>query len=196
MSDKPTIPGVPAGDDSPADTSLPRTRITDILDGIVRHIGQAAAWLWAILVLVIVYNVVQRYVFGQGAIWLEEVQWHIYAIGFILGLSYAITADRHVRVDVLAERWRPKTIAWVELFGILFLLLPFTISILAAAVPFIEVSYRLNERSSAPGGLPYRWMIKSFILWGFALLSLAALSRLLRCTAAIFGWPRPIWPRD
>jgi TRAP-type mannitol/chloroaromatic compound transport system permease small subunit len=154
-----------------------------------------ASWVWAVLVLVIVFNVVQRYVFGIGAIWLEEVQWHIYGVGFIIGLSYAVTADRHVRVDVLAERWGARTKAWVEFFGIAVLLLPFIIAILAAGVPFVETSYAHNERSSAPGGLPFRWVIKSFILWGFGLLFIAALARLLRCMALLFGWPKPIWPR-
>lgn len=196
MSEKPIIPGVSAGEDSPADVTLPHTRVSDALDAFVRRIGQAASWVWVLLVLVIVYNVVQRYVFGIGAIWLEELQWHVYAIGFIIGLSYAITADRHVRVDVLSERWSPRTKAWVEMTGLLVLLLPFTVSIVIAAWPFLASSFVLNETSSAPGGLPYRWILKSFILWGFCLLVIAATARLLRCTAMLFGWPKPIWPRD
>lgn len=195
MSEKPNLPGVPAGDESPADFTLPHTRISDALDTVVRRVGQVAAWVWAILVLVIVYNVIQRYVFGIGAIWLEELQWHIYAVGFIIGLSYAVSADRHVRVDVLAERWGMRTKAWVEFAGIVLLLLPFTIAILTAGVPFVWTSYTLNEVSAAPGGLGYRWVLKSFILWGFGLLIIAATARLLRCMALLFGWPRPIWPR-
>lgn len=195
MADMPTIPGAAAGGEPPADPSLPRTWASDILDGFVRFIGQVASWIWIVLVLVILYNVVQRYAFGVGSIWLEELQWHLYAIGFIIGLSYAVVSDRHVRVDVVAERLRPKTRAVIEVLGILLLFLPFTIAILYAAIPFVETSYRLNERSSAPGGLPYRWIIKSFILWGFGLLIIAAFSRLLRCMALLIGWPRPIWPR-
>lgn len=195
MSEKPITAGVSAGDDPPADVTLPHTRISDTLDAVVRRIGQAASWVWALLVLVIVYNVVQRYVFGIGAIWLEELQWHVYAVGFIIGLSYAITADRHVRVDVVSERWGRRTKAWVEFIGLAVLLLPFTVSIVIAAWPFLASSFDLNERSAAPGGLPYRWILKSFILWGFGLLVIAAVARLLRCTALLFGWPRPIWPR-
>jgi TRAP-type mannitol/chloroaromatic compound transport system permease small subunit len=175
---------------------LPQTALSQRLEAGVRWIGKTTSWIWAALVVVIIYNVVQRYVFGIGAIWLEELQWHFYAIGFTIGLSYAMVADRHVRVDVLAERWSPRRRAWVEMFGLLFLLLPFSISIFVEAVPYWLTSYRLDESSAAPGGLANLWILKSFILWGFGLLALAAFARLLRCMAMLFGWPKPIWPRD
>jgi TRAP-type mannitol/chloroaromatic compound transport system permease small subunit len=63
-------------------------------------------------------------------------------------------------------------------------------------VPYWLTSYRLDESSAAPGGLANLWILKSFILWGFGLLALAAFARLLRCMAMLFGWPKPIWPRD
>lgn len=177
-------------------SGLPQTRLSHILEQIVRRIGNVVSWIWAALVVVIIYNVVQRYIFGIGAIWLEELQWHFYAIGFMIGLSYTMVADRHVRVDVLAEHWRARTRAWVEFFGLLLLLLPFTIAILIEAVPYWMTSFSLDESSAAPGGLPHMWILKSFILWGFGLLCLAAIARLLRCMAFLFGWPRPIWPQD
>jgi len=180
----------------PATHGLPRTRPSNVLDRIVLAIGNAAAWIWVALVLAIIFNVVQRYVFGIGAIWLEELQWHFYAIGFMIGLSYALVWDRHVRVDVLAERWGPRTRAWVEIFGLIALLLPFSAAIAAEAIPYFLTAYTLDESSSAPGGLPNLWILKSFIIWGFGLLILGALSRLLRCTALLVGWPTPIWPRD
>ncbi|GAA0587252.1 TRAP transporter small permease subunit [Caenispirillum bisanense] len=184
------------GDDLPADYSLPRTAISNVLDRGVRWIGRTSAWLWVVLVAVIVLQVVLRYAFNMGSIQLEELQWHIYAVGFILGLSYCFVENRHVRVDVVAERLRPKTRAWIELIGLLGMLLPFLIVILVQSIPFIETSYLQNERSGAPGGLPYRWILKSFIFWGFLLLIIAATARVLRCTAMLFGVPRPIWPKE
>lgn len=184
------------GDDLPSDFALPRTAVSNILDRFVRWVGRVTSWIWVILVAVIVLQVVLRYFFNMGSIQLEELQWHVYAIGFILGLSYCMVEDRHVRVDVVAERLRPRKRAWIELFGLCFLLLPFLITILLQSIPYIEVSFIQNERSAAPGGLPYRWILKSFIFWGFLLLVLAAVARLLRCTAMLFGVPRPIWPKQ
>lgn len=197
MTEKPIVEGAEStGDSPPVDFALPRTRPSDFLDHIVLSVGRIASWIWVGLVIVIIYNVVQRYVFGIGAIWLEELQWHFYAIGFMIGLSYALTWDRHVRVDVMAERMRPVTRAWIELLGLGLLLLPFSIAILIEAIPYWLTAVRLDESSAAPGGLPHLWILKSFIIWGFGLLAIAAFSRFLRCTAMLFGWPAPIWPRD
>ncbi|WP_299439814.1 TRAP transporter small permease subunit [uncultured Rhodospira sp.] len=171
---------------------LPRTRISNAIDHFIMRVGNVASWIWVLLVIGIITNVTMRYVFGRATVWLEELQLYLYAIGFIVGLSYAITWNRHVRVDALVDRWSRRARAWIELFGLLFLLLPFSVAILVEAVPYALTSFRLNEGSPAPGGLPYTWLLKSFIVWGFALIFLAALSRLLRCTALLFDRPRPL----
>jgi len=95
--------------------------------------------------------------------------------------------ERNVRIDVLAESWRPRTRLWIELFGITCLLLPFSGVIVFYAVPFFLVSLQLNEVSASAGGLPYRWFLKSFIVTAFVLLALAGVSRLTRVWVALFG---------
>jgi TRAP-type mannitol/chloroaromatic compound transport system permease small subunit len=133
-----------------------------------------------VLLAVIVLNVTLRYVFGEGRIEFEELQWHLYSLGFLTGLSYGMVSDDHVRVDFLHERFSRRLQCWIELYGILLLLLPFIALMLIYTVPFISHSYSIGEVSSAPGGLPYRWAIKSALFGGFALLAVAATSRLLR----------------
>ena len=135
---------------------------------------------------IIVVNVVLRYAFSVGHIELEEIQWHIYSFGFLLGLSYAYQADSHIRVDVLHERWSPRTQAWVELYGTLLFLLPFVAVILIFSFPFVSTSFELGEISQSPGGLPYRWLVKAALPAGFLLLLLAVVSRLSRVCAVLF----------
>lgn len=171
---------------------LPATRFSAGVGAVVRRIGVAASWLWLVLVLVIVFQVVLRYVFGQGSIALEEFQWHLYGVAFLLGLGFCLQADRHVRIDVLAEQWPLRSKAWVELVGLALFLLPFVVAVIYESAKFAYVSWQFGEISSAPGGLPYRWIIKGFIPIGFTLLGVAALARLSRCTALLFGFPRPI----
>jgi TRAP-type mannitol/chloroaromatic compound transport system permease small subunit len=130
--------------------------------------------------------VVLRYAFGEGRIEFEEIQWHLYSAGFLLGLGYALQCDAHIRVDVLHERFSPTLKAWVELYGIVLLLLPFIALVLYYSVPFVAASYRLSEISNAPGGLPYRWAIKAMLPVGFLLLLLAVLSRLSRVWRFLF----------
>jgi TRAP-type mannitol/chloroaromatic compound transport system permease small subunit len=103
----------------------------------------------------------------------------------MLGLSFTEMRERNVRIDVLAERFGQRKRLWIELFGLLLLLLPFAIFAMWAAVPFFWSSYQLNETSAAAGGLPYRWFLKSFIITAFALLVLVGLGRLARVWAAL-----------
>ncbi len=174
---------------------LPETRISRALDHFILRVGRVASWAWLLLMAVILLNVVLRYSFGEGRIELEELQWHIYAIGFLMALSFGVVTDDHIRVDLVHERLSLRQQAWVELYGGLLLMLPFLALILIYAVPFVIHSYAAGEVSQAPGGLPYRWLIKAALPLGFAFLALAVLARLTRATAALFDFPRPL-PQD
>ena len=171
---------------------LPRNRFSNFIDAIVVRAGDAASWLWPLLIVVVVVNVFARYVLGMGSIMMEEIQWHIYAVGFLIGLSYCADIDRHVRVDVLAEHWPLRRRAWIELAGLLFFMLPFVLVIAIWSVPYVVSSWDFKEVSTAPGGLPYRWVLKSFMVIGMGLLALTAISRITRCTTLLFNFPRPL----
>lgn len=166
--------------------ALPETALSRAVEPWLVRIGRWTSWLWLLLVAVIVVNVLLRYVFGEGRIEFEEVQWHIYATGFLLGLGYALQADAHIRVDVLHERFSPALKAWIELYGLLLLLLPFIAVMLIYSLPFVRASFELGEVSSSPGGLPYRWAIKAMLPLGFLLLLIAVLSRLSRVWTFLF----------
>lgn len=173
-------------------TEFPTTRLSQFLDGVISAIGKSASWLWLVVTGVIIYAVIGRYAFGMGSVTLEEVQWHLAGAGWLLGLGYTLVTDDHVRVDVLHERLSLKGQAWVELLGILFLLLPFLVLAVQEMIPYAYSSWEQGETSQAPAGLPHRWILKSILALSFLLLIIAALSRLLKVTALLFGFPRPI----
>jgi TRAP-type mannitol/chloroaromatic compound transport system permease small subunit len=169
-----------------ANNYLPETRISRFIDPIIEQLGRWVSLIWLVLLGVIVLNVLMRYAFSEGRIELEELQWHLYSIGFLLGLSYAYKADTHIRVDVVHERLGPHIQAWIELYGILLFLLPLIALILIFSVPFVMSSYQLHEVSQAPGGLPLRWLIKAFLPIGFIFLLLAVIARLSRVWVYLF----------
>lgn len=171
--------------------NLPHTVISRPLDAFVRVVGEAFSWIWVVLILLIVGNVFLRYVVGRNFIALEEMQWHLFSIGFMMGLGYTLFKDGHVRVDVLAEHWSDRRRAAVEFIGLLVFLGPFLYLVISYAIPFVQRSWVLNEVSAAPGGLPARWAIKSVIIIAFGFLAIAAFSRLTRVTALLFRFPRP-----
>lgn len=173
---------VPVG---PSGIPLPETRISRALDGIVVWIGETSSWIWTILMLLIIVQVVQRYVIGLGSIQMEEAQWHLFAIGFMLGLSLTAVRERHVRIDVLAENWAVRTRLWIELIGIIVFLLPLCVFVIWWSIPYVYDSWQANETSAAPGGLPYRYLLKGVITIAFILLTISGISRLSRVWAAL-----------
>lgn len=183
MKVQPTTDEIP--ESGPSGLHLPTTALSKAFDRIIGFFGEIASWLWTVLMLLIVFQVVQRYAFGKGSIMIEELQWHLYAVGFLLGLAVTEIRERHVRIDVVADMFPQRLRLWIELFGIACLLLTFVGFMLWFAVPFVVSSYQLHEVSAAPDGLPYRWVLKSFIVTALMLLGLAGLSRLSRVIAAI-----------
>ncbi|WP_428263723.1 TRAP transporter small permease subunit [Haliangium sp.] len=173
-------------------TALPHTRVSVAVDRVIRRIGDAVSWVWAALLAIIVLNVVMRYLFGEGRIEFEELQWHLYSVGFLLGLSYVFECDEHVRVDVLHDRFSLRTQAWIELYGILLLLMPFLLLVGIKAIPFVWDAIETGERSQAPGGLPARWIIKAVLPLGILMLAAAALSRLTRASSLLFDAPQAV----
>jgi len=180
------VTGLPAERFLMQNNQLPNTKFSKFIDRHVLKAGEILSWIWLALMVIIFLNVVLRYGFSQGRIELEELQWHLYSIGFLFGLSYAYVDDKHIRVDVFHERFSPQLKAWLELYGILLFLLPFLAMIIIYSVPFITSSYSLAEVSPSPGGLPLRWIIKSSLLLGFCLLLLSAMARLSRVWSYLF----------
>ena len=164
---------------------FPTTALSRAVDAVLGAIAGVVDWIWVVLVGLIVVNVTLRYALGTNFIAMEELQWHLYAIGFLVGIAYALTVDGHVRVDVLADNFRPRTRAWIEGLGLALFVLPLCWVLLDYAWPFVLRAWTINEISAAPGGLTNRWAIKAVILLAIGLLAAAALSRLSRVVAAL-----------
>ncbi len=158
-----------------------------IVEAVNTGIGKAAAWLYPILVAIVVLNVGLRYIFGLGLIEFEEIQWHLYAAAFLLGFAWTYAADAHVRVDLFRERFSPRTKAWIELLGCLLLLAPFTAIVAYYSFDFFWKSWLLNERSDMPSGLPARYVIKFVLSASLVMLLLQSIAVAIRNLLDLFG---------
>jgi TRAP-type mannitol/chloroaromatic compound transport system permease small subunit len=170
--------------------------LADGMERIVIAIGRAGAWLSVPLILVIMFDVITRKIqWTQQLIlnsWLhdyisstklQEWEWHLHTVLFLLALGFAYSRNAHVRVDLLREKLPSRTQVWIELIGCLFFLLPYVLVVLYFAWDFVVQAYVSNEVSSAMTGLGRRWIIKSFLLLGLGLALLAGLAMLLRTVA-------------
>ena len=156
--------------------------IINSIDILNETIGRAASWLVLAMVLLICYDVTMRYSFHQGSVALQELEWHLFALIFLLGSAYTLKHNNHVRVDILyqSQYLSNKHRALINIFGILLFLIPFCVLILITTWPFVENAYYYLEGSPDPGGLPYRYLLKGSILVAFTLLILQGVAELLR----------------
>ncbi|MGR4066739.1 TRAP transporter small permease subunit [Billgrantia sp. C5P2] len=179
----------PEGHSAP---ELPTNRLSHRLDMAILLFGRAISWLWLATMAVVLTNVVNRFILGRGSIAVEELSWHLFGATMILTLAYAVVSDDHVRVDVIREKFTLRTQAWIELAGIVLLALPILYLMAEALFEYGYRAFQRGERSQAPSGLPYRFIIKTLIPVGLTLVAVALFSRALRCSTLLFGFPRPI----
>ncbi|TVP73604.1 MAG: TRAP transporter small permease subunit [Rhodobacteraceae bacterium] len=155
------------------------TRFVQFLEAIVRSFGVLAAWVCVALVLLVAGDVFARYLFRTGAVWAQELQWHLISPIALFGMSYALLSGEQVRVDVLYERFSPLLQRIIEVLGGL-LMIALGVLLVKLSLPWVEMSYARGEGSPNPGGLPYRFALKALIPLGFGLLAIQGLAHVLR----------------
>ncbi len=145
------------------------------IDTITKYLGYFTAFVVALLVLLVVYDATVRYLFSGGSIALQELEWHLFDIVILFGIVYALREGAHVRVDIFYASFSQKTKALINIMASLFFVLPFSFLIIYIGIDFVSMSYLQNEASSNPGGLEYRFLVKSLMPLSFAFLSLQAI---------------------
>ena len=153
--------------------------IVSFLTSIVTAITTKTAWINMLVMFTILVQVTLRYGFHAGEAWVDEFIWHLYAF-FMFGLSYAITTDSHIRVDIVHMKFTKKKQRIIEVLGIVFLIMPFTIIIFDHSVGWVHHSFMANEFSENTTGLPYRWVVKSLLPISLVLIFIASLSELIK----------------
>jgi len=145
-------------------------------------VGQYIAWLVLMMVILVSYDVTMRYFFQSGSVALQELEWHLFSLIFLLGAAYTFKHDDHVRLDLLyqSKYMNEYRRAWVNFLGGVLFLMPFCLLIIITSWPFVAQSYLHMEGSPDPGGLTYRWILKSSIPLGFALLLLQGIAEIIK----------------
>lgn len=157
-------------------------QIAGFIERISEWSGRLAAWLVLVMVILITYDVLMRYLFHSGSVALQELEWHVFALVFIFGAAYTLKHGGHVRVDIIYQSrlLSDRARAWVDLLGTVFLLIPFCLLVIEGSLPFVENSINMSEGSPDPGGLPYRYLLKAAIPTGFLLLLLQGIASVIR----------------
>ncbi|CAM4170511.1 TRAP transporter small permease subunit [Bordetella pseudohinzii] len=161
-------------------------QLSRMIDALNVLVGRVVAWLILAMVLISTANAFGRKFFHSGSnAWLE-IQWYMFGALFLLASGYCLVRNDHVRVDILAQRLSQRAQVRLEIFGILFFLLPGCTLIMWLSWPMFWESYVSGEMSSNSGGL-IRWPAKLLLPVGFTLLIAAALSHLIKCIGFLRG---------
>lgn len=149
------------------------------IDRLVIGIGNVVAWIFPILMLAIVAQVVMRKM-GHNQAWLDDGQWWLYGFAMITGFAYAITTDSHVRVDIFHQNFSDHKKAKLEIFAIGWLLLPFIGIMVDIMAQYAWSSWIAGEGSDSPNGLHRLYLLKISLPILLTIAGLAALSMLRR----------------
>ena len=161
-------------------------RASRAIDALNARFGALADWLIFISVLISAANATIRYLFGYSSNGLLEIQWYLFGGAVFLGASYTLRLNEHVRVDVIYSRLSSRGRILVDIFGLVFFLLPTTLFLGWLSWPIFRTSFLSGEISSNYGGLLV-WPILLVLPVGFALLTLQGISELIKRIAALRG---------
>jgi TRAP-type mannitol/chloroaromatic compound transport system permease small subunit len=157
-----------------------------VVDALNRRFGLLAEWLVLLSCLISAGNAFSRYAFGISSnAWLE-IQWYMFTALVLLGASYTLQKNEHVRVDIVYANVSTRRQIGIDIFGFVLFMLPATAIMTYLSWPIFHNSWALGEISSNAGGL-VRWPVKIFLPLGFALLTLQGLSELIKRIAMRSG---------
>lgn len=160
------------------------------LESMIRWIGEKSSYLNVLLILVICVDVVLRYIFNNSKTWVIELEWHLFALIFLLGSAYTLQEDKHVRVDIWYAESSPRTQAITNLVGTVLFLIPWCLILIHSSYNYAANSWMMHEGSPNPGGLPARYLIKFSITICFILLLLQGLATAYHSLKALLSLSR------
>ena len=155
-------------------------KISSAIDRTIDQTGQLVSWISLLLILLICVDVFMRYFLNTSKIWMVEMEWHLFSVLFLLGASYTLLHDKHVRVDLYYENYSHERKNIVNALGIIIFVIPWCLIILTTSWDYAANSFSFSEGSPQPGGLPARYLVKSVIFLGFFLLLVQAISILIK----------------
>ncbi|MEM0943488.1 MAG: TRAP transporter small permease subunit [Pseudomonadota bacterium] len=172
-----------------------------VLDRISRGVGKAASWLILPLIMMIVFDVITRKIdfikdasaditieYGYSVSFLlQDMQWHLHGALLLLSFGFGYLLNAHVRVDIFREGAGRRRQVWIETLGLLIFAIPFLAVMIKFSWDMTYASWSQGEGSESQVGIGMRWIIKSFLIWGFLIAIMAALATLFRCLTYLYG---------
>ena len=164
-------------------------KIPQAIDWVNDRLGVAASWMVLGACLISAANAMSRYAFDLSSNAYLEIQWYLFAAIVMLGASYTLRMNEHVRVDIVYTHLSERGKEWLDLIGTAFFLVPSMLVIAWYSIPFFLQSWQVQEISGNAGGL-IRWPVKILVPIGFTLVAIQGVSEIIKRAAALRGYVR------
>jgi TRAP-type mannitol/chloroaromatic compound transport system permease small subunit len=164
----------------------PFLALSRLIDKITTWVGKLSMWLILLTTLISAGNAIVRKIFNVSSNGLLEIQWYLFAAVFLMGAGYGFLKNSHVRIDFIATKLSARTRNWIDVVGIIAVLLPFCVLSIVLSWPLFTNALVTGEMSQNAGGL-IRWPAYALIPLGFSLLALQGVSVLIKRIAYLTG---------
>lgn len=161
-------------------------KFSRLIDALTERIGKAVLWLVLIVVLVSAANAIMRYTIHYSSNAFLEIQWYLFGVIFLFSSGYTLLRNEHVRIDLISSKFSKRGQVWIDIFGILFFLMPMALVIMLLSWPVFMHAFESQEMSNSAGGLIV-WPARLMIPVGFFLLILQAISELIKRVGFLMG---------
>lgn len=149
------------------------------MDQISEWTGRIFVWLVIPLTVIVVFEVISRRFFDTPHIWATEVTDFIYGPHFMLAAAYTLLYKAHVRIDVIYERFSPRTRGILDIITYMVFFFPFCFIVLYQGVIFAYTSWSIGETSES-AALTVVPLVKTVIPVSIGLLLIQGLATYIR----------------
>lgn len=161
--------------------------VMNAINLINRIIGNIFMWLSVAIVVICFWVVVERYLFGNTRLWMQDLYPWLNGVMFTAVAGYALYRNDHVRVDIYFRPASNLRKAWLDLLGVCLFLVPFAVIVWTSSFTFVQRAVGLLEASANPGGMPGLFVLKSFILVFAVVIGIQGVSMAIRSVLVIAG---------
>ena len=160
-------------------------RLAGHIDTVNRWMAFAVRWGLLANAILIAGNAFSRKLLGVASSSMYDVQPHFFAAAVLLMAAFTLQRDEHVRIDVFSGWLGARGMAWLDLMGILVVLLPLCVVAVWVTAPEFARSFASGETRAGRESLSNfpAWIMKGLIPLGFLSLGAQGIAEAVRCVA-------------
>ncbi len=148
------------------------------IDKISDTAGRLAGWMFFVIGIFIVYEVIARYVFLSPTIWSEEMSRFLQIWATYLAAAHVLRKRQLIAIDIIVHAGGPKLRRFCESLALLVISIFCLVAVYFGSGIVID-SIRIGRASSSMLAVP-SWLTELAVPIGFGLLLIQALVELIR----------------